>query len=64
MLDIICKKFNYIEKVKRKLDIKYLNKKIISKEEREILNKYDNEYLEELLKIEDMINDYTKENNL
>ena len=55
MLDIICKKFNHIEKVKRKLDIKYLNKKIISKEEREILNKYDNEYLEELLKIEDMI---------
>ena len=64
MLDIICKKFNHIEQVKRKLDIKYLNKKIISKEEREILNKYDNEYLEELLKIEDMINEYTKENNL
>lgn len=64
MLDIICKKFSHIEKVKREIDIKYLNKKIISKEEREILNKYDNEYLEELLKIEDMINEYTKENNL
>ena len=64
MLDIICKKFSYIEKEKRELDIKYLNKKIISKEEKEILNKYNDEYLEELLKIEDMINDYTKENNL
>ncbi len=61
MLSIICKKFNYIEKEKRKLDIKYLNKKIISKKEKEILNKYDDEYLKELLKIEDMINDYNKE---
>ena len=64
MLDIICKKFNFIERKKRELDVIYVNKKIINKEEREILNKYDNEYLEELLKIEDMINDYTKENNL
>lgn len=64
MLDIICKKFNYIEKVKRELDIKCLNKKIICNEEKEILNKYNDEYLEELLKIEDMINDYNKENNL
>ena len=64
MLDIICKKFNFIERKKRELDVIYVNKKIISKEEREILNKYDNEYLEELLKIEDMINEYTKENNL
>lgn len=61
MLDIICKKFNYIEKEKRKLDIKYLNKKIISKKDKEILNKYDELYLEELLKIEDMINNYHKE---
>lgn len=61
MLDIICKKFNYIEKEKREIDIKYLNKKIISKKEKEILNKYNDEYLEELLKIEDMINDYNKE---
>ncbi len=64
MLDIICKKFNFIERKKRELDVIYVNKKIINKEEREILNKYNNEYLEELLKIEDMINDYTKENNL
>ena len=64
MLDIICKKFNFIERKKRELDVIYVNKKIINKEEREILNKYDNEYLEELLKIEDMINEYTKENNL
>lgn len=64
MLDIICKKFNFIERKKRELDVIYANKKIINKEEREILNKYNNEYLEELLKIEDMINDYTKENNL
>ena len=61
MSSIICKKFNYIEKEKRKLDIKYLNKKIISKKEKEILNKYDELYLEELLKIEDMINNYNKE---
>ena len=64
MLDIICKKFNFIERKKRELDVIYVNKKIINKEEREILNKYNNEYLEELLKIEDMINEYTKENNL
>ena len=64
MLDIICKKFNFIERKKRELDVIYVNKKIINKEEREILNKYNNEYLEELLKIEDMINDYTKENNI
>ena len=52
MYDILCKKLSYIEKKKKEIDIKYLNKKKISKKEKEILKKYGEIYYNELINLE------------
>lgn len=57
-----CKKFFYVEKKKRENDIFFINKKNITQKEKEIIDKYDDLYLKELLFIEKKIED--KKNNL
>ena len=58
MYDILCKKLSYIEKKKKEIDIKYLNKKKISKKEKEILKKYGEIYYNELINLEHELNEY------